>query len=145
MKHIRSLFGSLRAGRRPRRRGAAMVEFALTFGLFMIFFVATVEGGRLIWSWSTLAHATREAARYAMVHGEANPVDDYLIADRVKERAFGLVDADISVATTWADSAKTRGSEVEIDSTYAFRFVVNAVTNSQVITLRSRSRVRVAN
>ncbi len=143
--HLMSL--SNRPRRRCGRRGAAMVEFGLTFGLFMVFFIATAEGARLMWSWASLAHATREGARYAMVHGEANPigVGDDSVEDTVKANAMGLEDADITVAEVWSDADKTRGSQVEVDATYTFRFIVGAIANSQTLTLRSRSRVSVAN
>ena len=140
-----SLAGIIRRKGVSPRRGAAMVEFGLAFGLFMIFFIATVEGGRLMWSWSSLAHATREGARYAMVHGEANPIADTSIGTKVKDSAIGLADTDINVTTTWSDATKVRGSQVTIDSTYAFNFVVGNVTSSPTLTLRSRATVNVAN
>ncbi len=146
MKNVHSA-SRKQAGRlRSGRRGNAMVEFALTFGLFMVFFIATVEGGRLMWSWASLAHATREGARYAMVHGESNPLtgDELTIEEQVKFNAIGLDDDDISVTTSWADVDKTRGTQVAVDSTYAFRFIVSGVTGSQTITLRSQSTVPVA-
>jgi Flp pilus assembly protein TadG len=134
---------------RPRRgrRGAAMIEFGLTFTLFMVFFIATAEGARLMWAWASLAHATREGARYAMVHGEANMLtdSDNSIEDTVKANAIGLEDADITVAAAWADFDRARGTQVEVDSTYTFRFIVGGITNSQALTLRSRSRVSIAN
>lgn len=124
-----------------------MVEFGLTFTLFMVFFIATAEGARLMWSWASLAHATREGARYAMVHGEANMFTDTddTIEETVKANAIGLDDADITVAEVWSDTDRTRGSQVEVDATYTFRFFVSGIVNSQALTLRSRSRVSVAN
>ena len=122
-----------------------MIEFGLSFGIFMIFFIATVEGGRLMWSWASLAHATREGARYAMVHGEASPVADSAIGDKVKDNALGLISDDISVTTTWSDATRVRGSQVSLDATYAFRFVVSNITSGPSLTLRSRTTVSVAN
>ncbi len=143
MKRPRSRYMRSKSGN--PRRGAAMVEFGLAFGLFMVFFIATVEGGRLMWSWSSLSHATREGARYAMVHGEANPIADAAIGTKVKDSAIGLADADINVTTSWSDATKVRGSQVSVDSTYLFSFIVGSVTASPTITLRSRSTVTVAN
>ena len=70
---------------------------------------------------------------------------DDSIEDTVKANAIGLDDADITVAEVWADTDRARGSQVEVDSTYTFRFIVGGTTNSQALTLRSRSRVSVAN
>ncbi len=136
-----------RRGKRNRRRGAGMVEFALTFTLLLTFIIATIEGGLMIWSWVTLAHATREGARFALVHGERNPRSDTVIETYVKDRALGLQRSDINVSMVWSDPAnKARGSQVEVDSTYTFHFAVTPMlTGGQGVTLRSRSRVTVAN
>lgn len=131
--------------KRTRRRGAAMVEFGLGFGIFMMFFIATIEGGRLMWSWASLAHATREGARYAMVHGKASPVSDSAIGAKVEANALGLDDDELNVSTSWSDATKVRGSQVTLDSTYDFRFVVTGLTSDNTIRLRSRSTVTVAN
>ncbi len=135
-----------RGGKRDRRRGAGMVEFALTFTLLLTFIIATIEGGLMIWSWVTLAHATREGARFALVHGQGNPTSDTVIETYVKDRALGLQRSDINVSMVWSDAAKERGSQVEVDSTYTFHFAVTPLlTGGQGVTLRSRSRVTVAN
>jgi hypothetical protein len=56
--------------RRAKPRGQAMVEFALIFPIFILLLVGIFDLGRVIWVNDTLATAAREAARYAIVHGE---------------------------------------------------------------------------
>jgi Flp pilus assembly protein TadG len=51
-------------------RGQAMVEFALVFPIFILLMVGMFDLGRVIWVNDTLATASREAARFAIVHGE---------------------------------------------------------------------------
>ena len=52
------------------RRGNAMLEFTL-IGIPMIFLViGTIEMARGMWIYHTLAHAVKEGARYAVVHGQ---------------------------------------------------------------------------
>ena len=54
-----------------RRRGAALVEFALCFMLFfMITAIGTLDLGRAIWAYNIVAHASHEAVRYAIVRGK---------------------------------------------------------------------------
>ena len=135
-----------RGSRRDRGRGAAMVEFALTFTLLLTLIVATIEGALMIWSWVTLAHATREGARFALVHGERSPRSDTVIETYVKDRAVGLQRSDLNVSMLWSDAAKECGSQVEVDSTYTFHFAITPLlTGGRGVTLRSRSRVTVAN
>lgn len=56
--------------RRDKPRGQAMVEFALIFPIFILLLVGMFDLGRVVWVNNTLATAAREAARYAIVHGE---------------------------------------------------------------------------
>lgn len=54
---------------REKPRGQAMVEFALVIPVFILLMVALFDFGRVIWVNDTLATASREAVRYAIVHG----------------------------------------------------------------------------
>ena len=45
------------------------MEFALVAPLFFLLLLAVIEGGRFILYYETLNNATREGARYAIVHG----------------------------------------------------------------------------
>ena len=50
-------------------RGQAMVEFALIAPLFFFLLFAIIEGGRFVFYYEMLSSATREGARYAIIHG----------------------------------------------------------------------------
>ncbi len=78
--------------------GQALAEFALVAPFFFFFMLAIMEGGRFIFYYEMLSAATREGARYAIVHGAkaidacpsgpmpppyVNPCD--LAGDNVKE------------------------------------------------------------
>jgi len=57
--------------RSPRSRslGQALAEFALVAPFFFLFMLAIMEAGRFIFYYEMLSSATREGARYAIVHG----------------------------------------------------------------------------
>jgi hypothetical protein len=55
--------------RKGRSRGQALVEFALVAPLFFIMLFAIIEGARFVFYNEMLNSATREGARYAIVHG----------------------------------------------------------------------------
>ncbi len=110
----------MRNNRKDGRRGATAVEFALSFMLFLAMLIGVIEAGRAAWSFATLSHAARQAARYASVHGKASPVPDADITTLVKDAALGLDESLISVATVWEDPAKTPGSKVEVQVDYTF-------------------------
>ena len=54
--------------RSARRRGAAAVEAAVILPLFLAFLLGIFEYARLLAAHQAMAHAAREAARYAVVH-----------------------------------------------------------------------------
>jgi hypothetical protein len=58
----------------PNRRvrqttGQATAEFALVAPLFLLILLAIIEGGRFVFFYEMLNSATREGARFAIVHG----------------------------------------------------------------------------
>ena len=52
----------------PRRRGQALVEFALVIPLFLLLLVAIFDLGRAVFAFNTLSNAAREGARIAIVN-----------------------------------------------------------------------------
>jgi hypothetical protein len=60
-----------------RRRGSsgqALVEFALIIPIFLVLLLGIFDFGRVVWASNSLAHAAREGARFAIVHG-GSPMD----------------------------------------------------------------------
>src|SRR4026208_1876161 len=55
--------------RHEKPRGQAMVEFALVIPVFILLMIGLFDFGRVVWVNDTLATASREAVRYAIVHG----------------------------------------------------------------------------
>jgi len=102
------LFRSFGPGDRPRSRGQAMVEFALVAPLLFVMLLGIFEAGRFVLNLETLNNATREGARYAIVHGadsacpsgpmpqnKANPCDPSgaRIVTAVSDAALGIANA----------------------------------------------------
>src|SRR5829696_3847748 len=110
---------------RPRSetsRGQAMVEFALVAPVFFLLLFGVIEGGRFIFYYETLNNATREGARYAIVHGSnsrcpAGPSGPMppgygtppachdpaglKVIQRVKDSSFGVLGNAVTVTPTW--------------------------------------------
>ncbi len=122
-----------------RKSGQAMVEFSLAFLLFLMMLVGMIEFGRGVWIYTTVAHAAREGARYAIVRGENNPIGSDALATEVKSRAVGLLPGDMTVTTTWEDPTdKKVGTFVRVYVEYPFRPIAAALI------LPGQSTVRVA-
>lgn len=71
-------------------RGSAVVELAIVFPILLLLFVGTAEIGRLFYSYTTLAKATKVGARYLSTQKEAESTDATTILE-VKRRAARLV------------------------------------------------------
>ena len=65
--------GPLPSIRRPkRRRGQALVEFALVVPILLLVLIALFDLGRAVFAYNTLTNAAREGARLAIVNQDTN-------------------------------------------------------------------------
>jgi hypothetical protein len=122
-------------------RAQALVEFALVAPIFFVLLFATIEGGRFILYYETLNNATREGARYAIVHGynsrcpsgpmppgETPPpcydLPGAKVVQAVKDTAFGVLGSSVLVTPTWPDGDNGRDQDVNVTATYTYRALV---------------------
>jgi Flp pilus assembly protein TadG len=56
--------------RKRHESGQSMTEFAIVLPIFLMLVFGVLDLGRVVWANSALAHASREAARSAIVLGE---------------------------------------------------------------------------
>lgn len=128
-----------------RRSGATIVEFALVFMLFLVLSMGLFEMGRAMWIYTTLAHAVRQGARFAMVRGTdaMSPVTTATnaeITQVVRDNAIGLVASDVTVTPAWklsttsaevdwdtAAASRDGGTFVVVRATYPLRFITGNV------------------
>jgi Flp pilus assembly protein TadG len=129
-------------GRGDRRRGATLIEFALSFLLFVVMLVGLVESARLVWTYTTLAHAARRGARFVMVHNGRNPATNDEIEEFVKNYTIGLDNDEITVTPTYDSVAKSGGSTATIAVSYPFEFFASPLvfpTNGVTLTATSKT------
>ena len=105
--------------KKGKQRGAAMVEFALSFLLFFTVVYAIMECGWVVARYNILAGATREGARYATVHGSASgsvaTASD--IQNVVRQWSIGLDPNSVVVTTTWTPG-NNPGNQVRVQAQY---------------------------
>ena len=131
--------------RSPGRRGAVFLEFALAWTLFFLLtVVGTTDVGRAIWAYNLLAHATHQAARYALVRGSKSlsPATETDIESYVRGQAAMLEPAKVIVTTTW-DPNNDPGSFVKIRTQYEFIPLMGHILNF-TMPLSSTARVAIA-
>lgn len=93
--------------------------------------IGLFDASRAVWLMTTMAHATREATRYAVVHGAMSgsptgpgsssytaPDQDTAVAAVVRQYAIGV--ASLAVSSTWPDGDAKRGSRVSVSATAPF-------------------------
>jgi Flp pilus assembly protein TadG len=128
--------------RRKRQRGSALVEAGLTMVVFMTVIFGMMEFGRMVWAYNLVAHAAREATRYAMVHGRnsSTPATADTIKSVAKTQAIGLDPASLTVNVSWIPDNKP-GSAVKVAMQYSFSAATGLVGSG---TFGSTSQVIIA-
>ncbi len=114
-----------RPDRGDKRKGATLIEFSLSFLLFVILMVGLVEASRLVWAYTTLAHAARRGARFVMVHNGRNPATDAQVETVVKAYTVGLNDNSVTVSSNYDDASRSGGTNAQVAVTYPFQFIAS--------------------
>jgi Flp pilus assembly protein TadG len=127
---------------RAETTGQSLVEFALVLPIFLLVVTGLFDLARAVWQENTLAYASREGTRFAIVHGSAgNPIawsgSDTTntcsnatsaptcqpVFDAVTNAAVGV--PNISITVTWPDATNgttcyDRNCRVAVDVTTPF-------------------------
>ena len=142
-RRLRRAFGRRVLTLRRGERGAELVEFALISILFFMLVFGTMEFGRGIWMYGTVAHVAKEGARFAIVRGSENgrtatttDVETY-----VNVVAAGMTG--LTVTTTWDDASKDPGTVVQVQVDRDFEPALPFVSLGPVM-LSSTSRMVIA-
>ena len=98
-----------------RQKGVAAVEFALIAIVFFTLLLGIIEFGRVLFTWNSVAEATRWGARLAVVCDK----DDATIKERMRLIAGTLTDSNIDIRYLNPPSAvntcdKTNCKSVEV-------------------------------
>jgi Flp pilus assembly protein TadG len=107
------------------QRGQALVEFAVVGIMFFVMVFGMIDLVRAVSNYNTLAQATREGTRYAIVHGSdsvdpSGPGDDLAVQDAVKKFGSGLNASQLTIQATWPDGGNAPGSHVKVSSQYSY-------------------------
>lgn len=107
-----------------RRRGAALVEFALISVIFLTMLLGMLQFGVYLSATNTLWNGAREGARLAAVQAStlSNADADAQIADQVAKTIAPLERSKMTVTVTPKDSsARTYGTAVTVQVSYDMR------------------------
>ena len=112
---MRQLLRSRRSG-----RGQALVEFAIVLPVIVVIILALLDLGRAIYSYNTLAQASRQAARTAIVNQVTSDVQNQAIASGA---TLGLAASNVDVCFKTATSTQTDCSSTTNNCAQATRTI----------------------
>jgi Flp pilus assembly protein TadG len=125
-----------------KQAGQNLVEFSLVVTLLLIFILVIVDLGRITFYYSVLHNATREGARYGVVH----PTDLAGAETFAEDFAHGL-SKDPAILDVTA-SLQDGGDTFQVAATYRFRpvtpiltWILNSGGNSFILNSVSRMRI----
>jgi len=117
-----------------------MLEGALVSLVFLVTLFGLMDFGRMVWSFTLISHAAREATRYAIVHGSSGghtaSTDD--IKTIVKNNVIGLDTSNISTAVTFTPD-QSAGSTAKVVVSYTFSSLAPYVTPT--VSMKSTSQM----
>lgn len=104
------------------QHGSALVEFALIGFLLVLVLLASLEFGRMLLVYTTVANAARAGCRYAITHGSDNAATVAQIKAVVTNFAGAapLSSANLTVEVTYPDTTTTPGSRVDVKAVYSY-------------------------
>jgi Flp pilus assembly protein TadG len=119
----------------PRRlRGQTLVEFALIAPIFIFLLIGIIEGGRFVFYAEHLNNATREGARYQVVHGNRSadptgPTSGDPTGEAVKQAVLDaamVFQIDLAdVALEWSPDNNRRGTTITVRASYEYAPIIN--------------------
>jgi Flp pilus assembly protein TadG len=112
-----------RAAGRRLRRGQALVEFAIALPIFLLIFLAIVEGAAFAFNYANIQHAAQEGGRLAAL---ASTNDEDEVKERVVARAVPVkVDPDtVTVEVNAGDKQfadRAYGDRVSVSLVHDYR------------------------
>ena len=136
--------------RRVREAGQSLVEFALVVPIFLILVFGVVDGVRAVFAYNTIANASREGARYAMVHGASSssavgPGNTSALTTYVQHYTGGLGSSSVTITPTWPGGSNTAGSKVKVDVQYHWRPMFSSLLRTSALTLDASSTMVIVN
>jgi len=75
MQGNKNIINKVHTERNDRTRAQGMVEFAMTLPLLLLLILGIIEFGRLLFVYSSVISAAREAARYGAAGGRIDPTN----------------------------------------------------------------------
>jgi Flp pilus assembly protein TadG len=120
-----------------RQEGQELVEYALVLPIMLLFLMAILDLGRVVYVYSALHNSVRDGARYGIIH----PTETINIETLVRTKAVGLDPAELTVFIVQPDL-----ETIQVRAVYQFTAVtplVGTLVGSNQWAVGSQSTMRV--
>jgi Flp pilus assembly protein TadG len=137
-------------------KSQTLVEFAIVGLVFSMLVFGIIDLGRALGSYNTLAQATREGGRYAIVHGDLSsdpsgpgsphytpPNQDAKVTETVRQFAPGLDESQLTVEAEWPDGSNEFGNRVKVTSRYSYASMFGGFLRLPSVTMTSSSTMEI--
>jgi hypothetical protein len=145
-----------------RRRGATLVEAAITLLVFLVLVVGLADLTVGVLRFNTLSQAARQGAREAVVHGRQAPAgwnggpwgpdtidvvasaEGVPVADAVRPMLVNCDPDQTRIVAEWPDGSNAVGKRVRVTVTTPYRPLVTFLFGNPTFTLRAVSTMPIA-
>ena len=146
-----------RSSRRGGEKGQSLVEFAMVIAIFFVIVFGVFDFGIAAYTYHYVSNATREAARWAIVHGQdsSSPATATDVENFVKGAGRlppGINPTKLTVTAEWPGDAanvscpagsKKHGCPVRVTVQYNYDFLMPFIT-SPALQIQSSSQMIIA-
>jgi Flp pilus assembly protein TadG len=121
-----------------------MLETALTLSAFLLLTFGVMEFSMAVLAYNFVNYSSRDAARYASVHGSQchAPATADDIQNFVRQEAIGLPSSSVNVDTTWESPTHDPGTLVTVTVSYnVIPLVGLAIDHNLAVSGTSKMRI----
>ena len=123
------------------QHGQSLLEYAIGLNVLLLLVLGTVDLGRGVWAYNTLAHLAREGARYGSAPSKTAAEIQAYVASRATLPDFGESNVTVTRGTCGVED-----QPVVVTTTYQFDSITPLISNAWgggPLTLRASSRMYV--
>lgn len=151
---------TLEKPRRPRRCGATMVECAITLPVMLLVLFALLDLGLAAMRYNSLAEASRQIAREAIIHGSLAPdtsgtwgPGEYLgtagdatdFVTSIQGLLPTMKKSDVTVRVTWLDGDNSPRDRVQVETAYQHQPLIPGLAVWGTLDLHSVATMHIVN
>ena len=128
-----------------RKRGQAMVEFAMVLLVTLTLIFGIIQASLALYAYGFISYAARTGARYAMVRGSHSsaPATNSSVQSYVQGLAIGINASSLTVTTSWNPN-NNPGGTVTVNVRYVFAPLAPLVWRSS-LTMASTAQALITN